>query len=135
MREALPVQLRAWYEATQPQIFTRDAPATHAPLQENARGAQSNPEAGLGGYPPLSILRIVGGNYPLSNVIPAALARSYLEYQAPEAASKLLLGVSPQEMFVGDVFSAQLLLRPKLVLPTVNQGSESGSIARGALNL
>jgi hypothetical protein len=135
MREALPNQIRAVYEKTQPQIFWRDAPETHNTIPESARGAQANPSAGLGAGLPAGFFGILGGDYPLSNVIPAALARSYLEFQAPEAQRKILLSVSPQELYTGDVFSAQLLFRPKYPKPTVNQGSESGSIARGSLNL
>ena len=131
----MPPELNAWYGAAAPQVQWRDAPATHKEIPAEARGAQSRPNEGVISFPPSSFIEIVGGNYTLSNQIPAALARSYLGYQAPEAASKLLLGVSPQEMFVGDVFSAQLLLRPKLAKPIVNQGSESGSIARGAINI
>lgn len=97
--------------------------------------AQYNPNTGTGTYPPLAILGMVGGNYPLHPAIPNALASSYLNYAVPESATKLLLSGSPQELFAGDVFSAQLMFRPKIAKATVNRGSEGGSIARGAVSL
>jgi hypothetical protein len=130
------LQSSAWDNASAPQIQWRDAIATHIALREGHHDEQMNPNKGIGSLAPSPFFWSPGGTYPLHPTIPNALARSYLEYQAPEAAHKLYLSVSPQELYCGDVFSAQLALRPMIITTaTVNRGSESGTIARGALSL